>query len=192
MGGGMGMGMMGGGLPMGSPLDILTINVGSAAKAHPVLGDLHPLSVHYDASNVANFAAPTPLVLSMGMMMSWTINGRRYEMAQVAEDEKVIVDEPIAWEFTNLSPIPHPMHMHNTQFQVVQRTPSAHPSYAAIREGFVDDGWKDTVLVWPGEKVKVAMAFGPDTGMYMYHCHILEHEDMGMMRNIMVMSRQHQ
>ena len=46
---------------------------------------------------------------------------------------------------------------------------------------------KDTVLVWPGEKVKVAMNFAPYAGMYMYHCHILEHEDMTMMRNCMVM-----
>jgi blue copper oxidase len=43
------------------------------------------------------------------------------------------------------------------------------------------------VLVWPGEKVRVAMHFVPYTGMYMYHCHILEHEDMTMMRNYMIM-----
>jgi FtsP/CotA-like multicopper oxidase with cupredoxin domain len=79
------------------------------------------------------------------------------------------------------------MHIHNVQFQVVQRTASALPSYSAINQGLIDGGWKDTVLVWPGERVKVAMKFGPLTGMYMYHCHILEHEDMTMMRNLMVM-----
>jgi FtsP/CotA-like multicopper oxidase with cupredoxin domain len=41
--------------------------------------------------------------------------------------------------------------------------------------------------VWPGERVKVAMNFDSYTGMYMYHCHILEHEDMGMMRNYHIM-----
>jgi FtsP/CotA-like multicopper oxidase with cupredoxin domain len=51
----------------------------------------------------------------------------------------------------------------------------------------IDSGWKDTVLVWPGERVKIAMNFGSYAGMYMYHCHILEHEDMTMMRNYMIM-----
>ncbi len=49
------------------------------------------------------------------------------------------------------------------------------------------DDWKDTVLVWPGERVKVAMKFAPYRGMYMCHCHILEHEDMTMIRNYMLM-----
>jgi len=189
--GGMGMGMMGGGLAMGSAMDILTVNVGTEASSHPALGPLPALPVKYAASNVANFNSPRPVVLSMGMMMSWTINGRQYEMTSYTEDEVVTADEPVAWEFSNLTPIPHPMHLHNTQFQIIQRTPSALASYANVREGFVDTGWKDTVLVWPGEKVKIAMAFGPDAGMYMYHCHILEHEDMGMMRNIMVMEMTH-
>jgi FtsP/CotA-like multicopper oxidase with cupredoxin domain len=80
------------------------------------------------------------------------------------------------------------MHIHNVQFQVVQRTvTSAAGSYGDINQGLVDSGWKDTVLVWPGERVKIAMQFGPHAGMYMYHCHILEHEDMTMMRNLMVM-----
>jgi FtsP/CotA-like multicopper oxidase with cupredoxin domain len=79
------------------------------------------------------------------------------------------------------------MHMHNIQFQVVARVPSAFSSYATINQGLVDTGWKDTVLVWPGERVKIAMTFGPHAGMYMYHCHILEHEDMTMMRNYMIM-----
>jgi FtsP/CotA-like multicopper oxidase with cupredoxin domain len=187
--GGMGMGMMGGGLANGSALDILAVNVGKTASTTPTLGTPSPLSKHYDASNVPNFATPTPFVLSMGMMMTWWINGRQYEMTGLAEDEKVMVDEPTAWEFINLSPIPHPMHLHNVQFQVVQRTPSTMASYASVNQGFVDDGWKDTVLVWPGERVKIAMQFGPHMGMYMYHCHILEHEDMGMMRNLMIMEK---
>jgi FtsP/CotA-like multicopper oxidase with cupredoxin domain len=193
MGGG-GMGRMGrgggmGGFAAGAALDILVVNVGEKASASPVLGPLPRLAERFDAGNVPNYAAPVPFTLSMGMMMSWTINGRLYDMTAVAEDEKVYVDEPIAWEFTNLTPIPHPMHLHNTQFQVVQRTPSTLAGYAGVSQGFVDSGWKDTVLVWPGERVKIAMKFGPHAGMYMYHCHILEHEEMGMMRNLMVLER---
>ena len=79
------------------------------------------------------------------------------------------------------------MHIHNVMFRVVQRTSPGTSSYNTVNQGFVDSGWKDTVLVWPGEKVKIAMNFGPHIGMYMYHCHILEHEDMTMMRNLMIM-----
>jgi FtsP/CotA-like multicopper oxidase with cupredoxin domain len=56
--------------------------------------------------------------------MVWTINGRVYEMMGVAEDEIVYLNTPMAWEWINNSPIPHPMHIHSVQFQVVERTPS--------------------------------------------------------------------
>jgi FtsP/CotA-like multicopper oxidase with cupredoxin domain len=79
------------------------------------------------------------------------------------------------------------MHIHNVQFQVLERSAASTPgSYSTVNQGLIDSGWKDTVLVWPGERVKTAMTFGPHAGMYMYHCHILEHEDMTMMRNLMV------
>jgi len=188
MGGGMGGGsMMGSGLAMGAAFDILTANIGRRASSSPTLGPLSALSVKYDASNVPNYASPRPFTLEMGRMMTWTINGRVFEMEGCADDEMVWKDETMAWEWINNSPIPHPMHMHNVQFQVVQRTPPSTSSYATINQGLVDTGWKDTVLVWPGERVKIAMTFGPHTGMYMYHCHILEHEDMTMMRNYMIM-----
>ncbi len=187
-GGGMMGGGMGSGPANGTAFNLLTVNVGKKATANPVLGPLPALSVRYDASNVPNYAAPRPFTLNMGHMMTWMINGRVYEMEAVAEDEMVYRDEIMAWEWINASPIPHPMHIHNVQFQVVQRNAASTPSsYSTVNQGFVDSGWKDTVLVWPGERVKIAMKFGPDTGMYMYHCHILEHEDMTMMRNYMIM-----
>jgi FtsP/CotA-like multicopper oxidase with cupredoxin domain len=193
-GGGMGGGGMGGGGMMGSSLangaafNILTVNVGKRASVRPVLGPLPAIDQHFDASNVSNFNNPVPFTLAMGMGMTWTINGRVYEEMGVADDEMVYRDVPIAWEWINNSSIPHPMHIHNVMFQVVKRTPpSSTSSYNTVNQGFLDTGWKDTVIVWPGEKVKIAMNFGPHTGMYMYHCHILEHEDMTMMRNLMIM-----
>jgi FtsP/CotA-like multicopper oxidase with cupredoxin domain len=185
-GGGGGGGGMGSGLPMGSAFDILTVNVGRKASTKPVLGPMPPLSVQYNASNVPNFATPRTFTLDMQQMV-WTINGRVYEMMEVADDEMVWLGDTESWEWINNTPIPHPMHVHNVQFQVVQRSPSAFSSYATVNQGFVDTGWKDTVLVWPGERVKVAMKFDSYAGMYMYHCHILEHEDMTMMRNYMIM-----
>jgi FtsP/CotA-like multicopper oxidase with cupredoxin domain len=188
-GGGGGMGGCGGSLPMGSAFDILTVNVGRRATVQPKLGSLMPLMMKFDATNVPNFASPRRFTLDMAMMV-WTINGRVYEMMAVAEDEMVHLHATEAWEWVNNTPIPHPMHIHNVQFQVLSRTPSSASSYTTVNQGLVDTGWKDTVLVWPGERVKVAMMFAPYAGMYMYHCHILEHEDMTMMRNYMIMDHE--
>ena len=44
-----------------------------------------------------------------------------------------------------------------------------------------EKGWKDTVLAMPGEKVRVIVAFGQEKGVFVFHCHNLEHEDSGMM-----------
>jgi FtsP/CotA-like multicopper oxidase with cupredoxin domain len=50
----------------------------------------------------------------------------------------------------------------------------------------VDEGWKDTVLLMPGERIRILVDFDDYPGMFLYHCHNLEHEDMGMMRNYFV------
>jgi FtsP/CotA-like multicopper oxidase with cupredoxin domain len=46
--------------------------------------------------------------------------------------------------------------------------------------------WKDTVLLMPGERIRILVDFDDYPGMFLYHCHNLEHEDMGMMRNYYV------
>ena len=84
---------------------------------------------------------------------------------------------------------PHPMHIHGVQFQIVDRdTANVAAGYDTLSAGFVDDGWRDVVLVMPGERVKVLVRFEDYTGLYLYHCHNLEHEDGGMMRNYEVKS----
>jgi blue copper oxidase len=83
--------------------------------------------------------------------------------------------------------MPHPIHLHGQQFQIVSRTfEGDDENYASLREGFVDSGLKDTVLVFPGEKLRILKPFGDFKGRFMFHCHILEHEDMGMMRQFLV------
>jgi len=102
-----------------------------------------------------------------------------------------------AWEFiATLNPgemidtlgMIHPIHVHGTQFQVIERQvlPELAAGWNTVRAGYVDDGWKDTVLVMPGERVKLLLMFEDYPGMYLYHCHNLEHEDQGMMRNMLV------
>lgn len=82
----------------------------------------------------------------------------------------------------------HPIHFHGQPFQVLSRLVGreAGSGYATVQEGLINSGWKDTVLVMPGEEVTIIKPFEDFTGLYLYHCHNLEHEDMGMMRNFLV------
>ncbi len=112
--------------------------------------------------------------LNMQMMKGHTINGKQFEMNRV--DLQVKQGQIEIWEFINDTPTPHPMHIHAIQFKVLDRSGS---------RGILphETGWKDTVLVMPGEHVRVIMKFDAPKGMYVFHCHNLEHEDSGMMAN---------
>lgn len=82
----------------------------------------------------------------------------------------------------------HPIHLHGQPFEIISRTIAGDEAeaYATVKDGFVDSGLKDTVLVMPGEKVRLIKPFQDFTGLFMYHCHNIEHEDMGMMRDFLV------
>jgi FtsP/CotA-like multicopper oxidase with cupredoxin domain len=105
------------------------------------------------------------------------------------------------WSVCNLTEDTHPFHVHLVQFQALSRDlynldgfqPATGGTTAPISfqsHGTLDAnelGWKDTVRVNPGEMVSIAATFDGFTGRYMYHCHILEHEDHDMMRPFIVM-----
>lgn len=84
--------------------------------------------------------------------------------------------------------IAHPIHLHGQQFQIVSRSlDTSHESdYDTVKQGFINSGLKDTVLVMPGETVRIIKPFQDYKGLFMFHCHNLEHEDMGMMRDFLV------
>lgn len=127
--------------------------------------------------------------------MQWFLNGGTFELESVKDNESWKAGSLRLLEFQNINrggrgmgammQMAHPMHMHGGQFQVLQRThDSATESMAeSLSRGFTDEGWKDTVLVLPGETVRLLMRFPEFKGLFLYHCHNLEHEDMGMMRN---------
>ncbi len=131
------------------------------------------------------------VVLAQRMGRGWSLNGRQFEMTGVAEEETIRRGSIEIWEFINkggggMSNLPHPMHMHGESFKVIERQTSSggQTAWDTLSEGVVDEGWKDTVLVMPGQRVKVLRRFGDFTGLFLYHCHNLEHEDQGMMRNL--------
>ncbi|MBC7600164.1 MAG: multicopper oxidase domain-containing protein [Polaromonas sp.] len=124
--------------------------------------------------------------------MRFLINGLTFRIDQIAFDVKRNAVE--VWSISNSAiSMPHPMHIHGFSFQVLERTGSPPQMSAAARFGkgrvVSDLGWKDTVLVWPGETVRIALDFShdfPGDQTYVFHCHNLEHEDAGMMINFRV------
>jgi FtsP/CotA-like multicopper oxidase with cupredoxin domain len=107
----------------------------------------------------------------------------------VTELETVEANTVELWEIVNQSPIAHPMHLHGDAFRVVSRSwdnDGLAEAWATISDGVIESGLRDTVLVWPGQRVQIAAWFAEHTGYFLYHCHILEHQDGGMMRSFLV------
>lgn len=128
------------------------------------------------------------------------INGKQMDMNRI--DERVTIGELEEWTVRNdgmssrqesnqerrgrmgdmgmmagMHSTPHPFHVHGTQFQIIERNGEKPP--------LNEQGWKDTVMLKEGEEVRLLAKFNKE-GIFMYHCHILEHEDMGMMGQFLV------
>ena len=185
MGGGMmgsgrmGSGRMGGGMMGGAqgeelPIARFTVAAGSRTTSAPLrLPEPSPLA------RKGKTERHTRLAFNM---MQGSLSGRVFSMDAVAADEHLPLGEETVWTFSNATggmAMPHPMHIHGVRFRVIARSAGAP---ADLREGLIDAGCQDTVLVFPGERVHLAVT-PTEPGMFMYHCHNLEHEDGGMMRN---------
>lgn len=109
------------------------------------------------------------------------INGVSYDMNRI--DFRVPFGDLELWRFSNPNTgtnVNHPVHVHGAHFQVISRTGGRGTVFPWER------GWKDTVLLTPLETVEVLVRFDHYRGLYLLHCHRLEHEDMGMMSNFEV------
>jgi len=196
-GGGMDtMGMVSGNAPaLGASMPILTVRVitqvSETLKLPTQLSRVNRINI----ADAVNATSPRQFRLTLNGMQ-WLINGRTFEMDAVASDEVVKLGTAEVWEFINeINPgqmmdpngMPHPFHIHGVQFNVIERRvlPDLKRLWNDVRDGYVDDGWKDTLLLMPSEKVKVLMRF-TNTGTFIFHCHNLEHESQGMMRNYQV------
>ena len=135
------------------------------------------------------------LFRSMGHMRL-TLNGRVYAQEGFLPYEYIrlnslqlidIFHDHSGMGMMSMMAMGHPIHLHGQPFQILKRTFSGDDTaYATIKDGFVDSGYKDTVLVAPGERVEIIKPFDDFVGQFMYHCHNVEHEDMGMMREFNV------
>ena len=143
-----------------------------------------------------NAAQPRPVELAL-QGMKWVMNGQLFEMNAATPQETVKLNSIEQWEIINkLNPgammdakgMAHPIHFHGVKFQVISRQvlPELAAGWQTVKDGYVDEGFKDTVMVMPGERVRLLMKFEKYSGLFAYHCHTLEHEDAGMMRNYRV------
>ncbi|KPQ32979.1 MAG: putative multicopper oxidase [Phormidesmis priestleyi Ana] len=105
----------------------------------------------------------------MGGGMVFLINGQAFDPDRI--DTQVTLNTIEDWEITNTGSMAHPFHVHTNKFQIVSQNgqPMLYPA------------WKDVVSISPGESVRIRMAFRDYTGKTVYHCHVLDHEDRGMM-----------
>jgi blue copper oxidase len=125
---------------------------------------------------------PNTAVAHRTFDLQWfMINGERMDMNRI--DFTPAVDTTEIWTVRNLDNWPHNFHVHDTQFQIVDIDGASPPPALA--------GWKDTVYTPPGSTIRLAMRFSEYTDPtfpYMYHCHLLLHEDKGMMGQFLVLA----
>jgi bilirubin oxidase len=111
-----------------------------------------------------NVAVQRVIVFSQGMINNQTMDMKRVDIRGRLNTTEI-------WQVENVVDMDHPFHLHGFQFQVLDRN--------GVPEPYVS--WKDSVNVPKHSKVRFVVRFENFAGKWMYHCHILDHEDMGMM-----------
>jgi FtsP/CotA-like multicopper oxidase with cupredoxin domain len=106
--------------------------------------------------------------------MAFLINGQPYNSDRI--DTQVKLNTTEDWDITNTGVMDHPFHIHGNAFQVISRNGQPESLLA----------WRDTVLVPREETVRIRIPFRDFVGKTVYHCHILDHEDLGMMGNLVI------
>ncbi|MBO9997650.1 MAG: multicopper oxidase family protein [Cyanobacteria bacterium SID2] len=176
-----GMGMMGGGGMMGGrhgrmhhgggfstqPQTLATIAYDGSVDAQPLPSRLMAVPELPAPTRVRRFTLGHGM--SPGRGMVFLIDGKAFDVDRI--DTSVRVGDVEDWEISNVGVMDHPFHVHTNPFQVVSRNGQLEPVQA----------WKDVVLVRRGETVKIRVQFRDFSGKTVYHCHVLDHEDLGMM-----------
>jgi len=172
------------------PVDVTRVMkfrvTGLAGDTDPLPATLRPIARlnPADAVQVRDFRLKQAGTDGCGRSM-WTINNLGFR--DITEYPQLGTVE--IWRYINDSGVSHPMHMHLVMFQVLDRDGfTTGPGGQVIPNGTPqpppaeENGWKDTVMVPPGQIVRIIARFDGFKGRYPYHCHILEHEEHEMMR----------
>jgi suppressor of ftsI len=124
---------------------------------------------------------PAPTHTRTFELSGTNINDEQMNMGRI--DEVVTIDTTEEWRVRNEQNQPHSFHIHDVQFQVRSLDGAPPPPELA--------GWKDTIYLRPGSEYRLVMTFtdySDNTTPYMFHCHLLWHEDRGMMGQFLVVS----
>lgn len=154
---------------------VLTINVTekTSKKSPPLPKTLNNIPKAEDSTT------PDKVMTFSGMGNMVAIDGKQFDMDRI--DLRAKVGEKEVWEIKNIRDMMggmiHPFHLHGVQFKVLSRNGNPPPAN--------EQGWKDTIALYPDDSVRIEVTF-PEKGSFMYHCHILEHEDNGMMGQVLV------
>ena len=184
--GGPTMPMPPGNPPMDSPLNgvdynILQLNIGGPT-ANPVTSIPATLvTVTPIPSSQSNITRPIEMtaINMMAMDGPFYFNQKLFDMGRI--DYFIPLDNTEIWELTNSTMVAHPFHIHDVQFYILDRDGNLPPMH--------ERGRKDVVMVLPNETVRFITKFETFTDTvvpYPFHCHILMHEDDGMMGQFLV------
>ena len=152
-------------------LDVLQLRAAKTLEASPDVSD--HLAESPDLADDA-------VAKTRSFRLSGTnINGLDMDMSRV--DATAELDSTERWVVENADGNPHNFHIHDVQFQVASVDGARPPAHL--------QGWKDTIFMPPRRKVELLVRFtdyaDPDSA-YMFHCHLLRHEDQGMMGQFVV------
>jgi FtsP/CotA-like multicopper oxidase with cupredoxin domain len=154
-------------------------------------GTTRPLAL---LEQMSTFFEDAPVEARLGTVAVNPSTGQGTWTSKRWEDE--ITENPVVgatevWEFYNATADAHPMHIHEVLFQVVDRqniivdeatgTVQVDSASAPTPPEPWENGWKDTVIAYPGQVTRLRMKF-TNAGQFVWHCHIVEHEDNEMMR----------
>jgi FtsP/CotA-like multicopper oxidase with cupredoxin domain len=161
-----------GGGSMGQQVTLMTVSYKGSG-----VNDSLPSAINPDAKRINVTPAKTEkLVLSMGQGKGY-INGISFSMENYFSIHSQLGTYEV-WEIVNQSGMDHPFHQHVNPCQVLSIT-GGDPSYASLYT--TTPAWKDVVVIPTWGSVKILIPVMDYAGMAMFHCHIIEHEDIGMM-----------
>lgn len=171
----------------GVDFDLLKITVVSQTP-----GAINTIPVNlipYTPNNVANATNSRRIVMDTIRLLPadvpnraegpFGMNDKTFDMDSI--NEVVFLNTTEIWTLVNKTLVAHPFHIHDIQFNIIEKSGLPPPAS--------ETGWKDVVLVMPNDSVKFITKFDDftnDTVPYMFHCHLLHHEDDGMMGSFVV------
>jgi FtsP/CotA-like multicopper oxidase with cupredoxin domain len=160
--------------------EVMEFRVGREAVPDPTtpFGELEALNPLRPLPAWVADADPEPshtwrIEIGTGLRPSWLINGRTFDPGFVEEAAKPRIGEVVTWRLKNATAVGHLLHLHHTDWYMLKRNGQTPPAHERCL--------KETFFLDPGDEVIVAGKISDYTGKYVVHCHMLDHEDHGLM-----------